>query len=410
MEVVVERGCGLDVHADTVVGCVHAGAGAEAKQTRTFGTTTEELLKLRDWLSSMRVTHVAMESTGVYWKPVYNLLEGHFELLVVNAQHIKGLRGRKTDVGDSEWLSDLLRHGLLKASFIPSAPQRELRELTRYRTTLVEERARFVNRLLKTLEDTNLKLGHVVSDVTGVSSRAILDALLAGTTDVEVLADLARGQLRNKREVLMKALHGALHPHHRFMLAEELTQIDNLDEAIARVSAEIAQRLHDDQDDLDRLDTIPGVSRRVAEVLVAEIGTDMTHFQDADHLASWAGMCPGNNQSGGKRLSGKTRKGSRWLRATLTEAAHGAARTKNGYLSALYHRIASRRGKKRALVAVGHAILGIVYALLNNKSVYHDLGANYFDQRDKSAVQRRLIKRLERLGLQVTVTPAATAT
>jgi Transposase and inactivated derivatives len=370
---------------------------------------TTDLLALADWLQEKGCTHVAMESTGVYWRPVFNLLEGQFELLVVNAQHIKAVPGRKTDIKDAAWIAELLRHGLLRGSFIPSKPQRELRELTRYRSTLVQERARTLNRLQAVLEDANLKLASVVTDIYGVSARAMLEAILAGERDVETLADLARGRLRTKRDQLKEALEGRVTAHHSFLLTEHLSMLEYLDEAIARVSDEIDQRLTADHEAIALLDTIPGVGQRAAEILIAEIGTDMSRFPSAKHLASWAGMCPGNHESGGKRLSGKTRKGSRWLRQILVEIAHVASKTKNTYLAAQYRRIAARRGKKRALIAVGHTILTIVYTMLTRKQPYQDLGAAYFDQREQHRVERRLVQRLERLGYEVALHPRALA-
>jgi transposase len=407
MNVIVERGCGLDVHKDTVVACLAVGAVGQTvhKETRTFLTTTPDLLALSDWLSAAQCTHVAMESTGVYWKPIYNLLEGQFTLVVVNAQHVKAIRGHKTDVADSEWLADLLRHGLLKGSFVPSADLRALRDLTRYRMTLVQEHARFVNRLQKVLEDANIKLASVASNVVGMSGRAILKALVDGQTDPEALANLAQGRLRKKHAALCRALQGRMRPHHSFMLGEILIELDNLDDAIERVSAEIARRLEAETDAIDRLDAIPGVNRRVAEVILSEIGTDMSRFDSAEHLASWAGMCPGNNESAGKRLSGKTRKGSRWLRSILCEAAHGASHTKASYFAALYHHLVGRRGKKRALVAVGHAILKVVFHMLKDKTAYTELGDTYLDERNRIGVVRRSVKRLEKLGYTVKLQP-----
>lgn len=411
MEVVYPICCGLDVHQKTVVAClsrVPAG-GRRRKELRSFGTMTGDLQALADWLRAAGCTHVAMESTGVYWKPVYNLLEGQLEILVVNAQHLKALAGRKTDVQDAERIADLLQHGMLRGSFIPSAAQRQLRELTRYRTTLVEERTRTINRLHKVLEEANLKLASVATNILGVSGRAMLEALLKGHTDPQALADLAHGRLRAKRVQLEQALAGRVQPHQRFMLAEHLSHIDYLDEAIERVSAEIAARLQPHDAEIQDLDTIPGVSRTTAEVLLAEIGTDLERFGDARHLASWAGMCPGNNESAGKRKSGKTRKGSPWLRHILIEAAHAAAKTKHTYLSALFHRLVSRRGKKKALVAVGHSILVIAYHILTRHEPYHDLGENFFDERDRQKVERRLVRRLEKLGFEVALTPATAA-
>jgi transposase len=409
MDVIYSRCCGLDIHKKTVVACLISSARGQQpqKEVRTFRTMTAELLLLADWLHAAECTHVAMESTGVYWRPVYNLLEGLFTLLVVNAQHIKAVPGRKTDVKDAEWIAELLRHGLLRGSFIPAKPQRQLRELTRHRTTLVQDRARVVNRLQAVLEDANIKLAAVVTDIRGVSARAMLEALIVGERDVTVLADFARGRLRAKRDQLEEALQGYCTPHHSFLLTEYLSQIDYLDDAIARVSTMIAQHLEAEQEAVALLDTIPGVSQRTAEILLAEIGTDMARFPSAKHLASWAGMCPGHYDSGGKRLSGKTRKGSRWLRQVLVEAAHVAAKTKQTYLAAQYRRIAARRGKKRALIALGHTILIIVYHLLTRQQPYQDLGAAYFDTRDQRRIEHRLVRRLERLGYRVSLQPNA---
>jgi len=447
MEVLYLRCCGIDVHKKLLVAClILVIDGQRQKEIRTFATTTQGILSLLDWLQAAGCTHVAMESTGVYWKPIYNLLEGHFEILVVNAQHIKAVPGRKTDVRDAEWIADLLQHGLLKGSFIPPAPQRELRELTRYRVSLVQERARTVNRLQKTLEDTNIKLGDVATDILGKSARAMLEALLAGQTDPAVLADLARGRMKAKRAQLEEALVGTVKPHHRFMLTEELVLIDSLDEAIERVSQEIAQRfdpppdpktssesacqqvkedqtappeVHPGQEEQTRdaqeltwkdavvlLDSIPGINQRAAEGILAEIGIDMSRFPTAGHLASWAGMCPGSNESAGKRLKGSTRKGSPWLRQLLVEAAHAAAHTKNTYLSSLYHRIKARQGAKQAMIAVGHAILVICYHLLDRQVAYQELGGNYFDEHERQAVEKRLVRRLEKLGYDVSLQPA----
>ncbi len=409
MEVVYARCCGLDVHKKTVVACVitPGSDGQPQKTIRTFDTMTDDLLRLADWLAEQGVTHVAMESTGVYWKPLYNLLEGTFELLLVNAQHIKQVPGRKTDVRDCEWIADLLRHGLLRGSFVPDREQRELRELTRYRISLVQERTAAANRLQKTLEGANIKLASVATDLLGLSGRAILTALVEGTTDPKVLADLAQGRLRAKLPALERALAGRVGVHQRFLLAQQLAHIDFLDEQIERLSAEIRERLRPVADAIERLDAIPGVGRQTAEVLIAELGTDMTRFPTSRHLASWAGLCPGNHESAGKRASGKTRKGSKWLRAVLVEAAQAAGRKKKtpSYLTAQFQRLCVRRGKKKAAVAVAHSILCIVYHLLKDASQYTDLGATYFDERDRQHLQRRLIRRLEALGNKVTVEP-----
>jgi len=401
--------CGLDVHLKTVVACLLKTDAQNKvhKQVRTFKTMTQDILALSDWLKAEGCTHIAMESTGVYWKPLYNLLEGHFELLVVNAQHIKTVPGRKTDVADAEWIADLLRHGLLRGSFIPDAPQREVRELTRYRRTLVDERARLINRIQKVLEDANIKLSSVVSNILGVSARTMLEALLAGQTDPCALAGLARGRLREKHDQLVQALSGFLKPHHAFMLTEHLAHLDYLGESIERVHTEIEQRLKAVADDIAFLDTIPGVSQQIAHVVLAEIGTDMSRFPSARHLASWTGVCPGNNESAGKRYSGKTRKGSPYLRNALVEAAHAAARTKNTYLAAQYRRLAARRGRKRALVALAHTILTIIYYILKRKEPYRELGGNYFDEHDRQAVEKRLVGRLRKLGYDVALQPSA---
>jgi len=407
VEVVWERCCGLDVHQQTVVACLitPGPGGPPQKEIRTFGTMTADLLELADWLRAAACPAVAMEATGVYWKPVWNLLEDEFTLLLVNARHIKAVPGRKTDVKDCEWLADLLRHGLLRASFVPDRPQRELRELTRYRTALVRERAAEIQRLHKTLEGANLKLGSVTSKVLGVSARQIVDALLAGTTDPAVLADLAKGKLRAKRPQLERALVGTPGLHQHFLLACQLAHIDFLDETVEQVSTEIAERLRPFADALARLDGIPGVGPATAEVLLAEIGADMSRFPTAGHLAAWAGMCPGNYESAGKRQKGKTRKGSKWLRTALLEAARAAARKKESYLAAQYHRLVPRLGKKKAAVAVGHSILRIVYYLLQRETTYQELGASYFDERHRDRVERRLVHRLEKLGFEVTLTP-----
>jgi transposase len=404
MQVIYERCCGLDVHKRMITVCLLKWLGSDwQKEIRQFGTMTKDLLALSDWLVGEGCTHVAMESTGVYWKPVYNILEGQFELLVVNAQHLKAVPGRKTDVRDAEWIGELLAHGLLRGSFVPPPSVRELRELTRYRTSLVRDRARTINRLQKVLEGANIKLASVVSDIDGVSARLMLEALVAGQRDTEQLANLAKGRLKEKRAQLVEALSGRLQPHQSFLIAEHLAQIDYLEGAIERLSCEIEERLRPFEQEIAWLDTIPGVNRRTAEVLWAETGGDMSRFASARHLASWAGMCPGNNESAGKRRTGRTRKGSPWLRHCLVEAAHGAAHTKNKYLSSQYHRLAARRGKKKAQVAVGHSILVIAYHLLTRKQAYADLGANYFDERDRQAVTKRCLNRLQRLGYKVTL-------
>jgi transposase len=411
VDVVHPRCCGLDVHKGSVVACVLLSDpdGPPHREIRTFGTYTNQLLALADWLAEQGVTHIALESTGVYWKAVWNLMEDRFALLLVNPRHIKAVPGRKTDVLDAEWLAELLRYGLLKASFVPDRAQRELRELTRYRTSLINERSAAINRVQKTLEGANIKLASVASDVMGVSGRQMLAAVVEGATDPNALANLAHGKLRDKLPELEQALSGRVGPHQRFLLAEQLAHIDSLDASIERLSVKIAERLRPFDELIDRLDAIPGIGRTIAEVLLAEIGADLTRFPTASHLASWAGMCPGHNESAGKKRSGKTRKGSPWLRAALVQAAHAAAHSKQSYLAAQYRRLTARRGTKKAAVAVGHSILVIFFHLLTHDCPYVDLGPTYFDQRDPRAVQRRLVHRLEALGYRVQLTPLAEA-
>jgi transposase len=404
MRVVYERCCGLDVHKKTVVACAIT---PEGKQTRTFSTMTKDLLALANWLVEQQVTHVAMESTGVYWTPIYNLLEGlDLTLLVVNAQHIKTVPGRKTDVKDAEWIADLLRHGLLRASYIPDRPQRELRELVRYRRSLVGTRAQVVNRIQKVLEGANIKLASVATNVVDASGRAMLEALLRGSDDPKVLAGLAKGKLREKLPALEAALQGLMGTHQRLLLASHLRHLKFLDQEIDQLDREVAERLSPCQEDLERLDQIPGVGRRGAEAILAEVGTDMSQFPTAAHLASWAKVCPGNRESGGKRKSAGTGHGNQWLRATLVEAAQAAGHTRNTYLSAQYHRLAARRGKNRAAMAVAHSILVIAYHILSHRSRYADLGPNYFDERERETAVRRTVHCLERLGYHVTLQAA----
>ncbi len=405
MDIVHTHCGGLDVHKKTVVAAmiVPDPNGGLQKETRSFGTMTTDLLALSDWLLEHGVTHVAMESTGEYWKPVFNILENNFEVFLVNAQHIKAVPGHKTDVKDSEWIAELLRHGLLKASFVPPLGQRELRELTRYRSTFVKERATLVNRVQKVLESANIKLASVATDVTGVSGRAILQALLEGKSTPEEMAELAKGRMREKREPLAKALEGCVKPHHRFVLTELLCQIDGLDESILRFDEQIQEYCRPFEEAVELLDTIPGIARETAEIIIAEIGTDMSRFPSADHLASWAGVAPGNNESAGKRRSGKTTKGNHALGVALNHAANAASHTKNTYLSTQYHRLAARRGKKKAIVALEHSILIIAYHIIQRREPYHDLGSDYFDKRRPEATAQRLVKRLEHLGFQVSL-------
>lgn len=408
MQIVYERCAGLDVHQKSVMACliIPAANGGRRKERQTFSTMTADLVRLRDWLTERQCSQVAMESTGVFWRPVFNILEGYVEVMVVNAQHIKAVPGRKTDLKDAEWIADLLQHGLLRPSFIPPAWQRIVRELTRSRTSLSQERSRVIARLQKGLEDANIKLAAVASDLMGKSAQQMLQALLDGEATPEAMANFARGRMRSKREVLVQALTGHLQAHHRFLLAEHLKHLSELQEGIARLSAQIAEHLQPYETLLARLETIPGIKRRLAEIIVSEIGTDMSRFPSAQHLASWAGICPGNHESGGKRLSGKTRKGSQWLRTALVEAAHAASHCKDSYLSAQYHRLAFRRGKKRAAVALAHTLLIIVYHMLAHQEDYQELGGTYFDQLDRDKKEKSLVRQLERLGFEVALTPA----
>jgi transposase len=409
MDVVYPRCSGLDVHKKTVVACVivPGAKGKPQKAIRTFGTMTDDLLALGDWLAERGVTQVAMESTGVYWQPIWNLLEERFTLLLVNAYHVKQVPGRKTDVGDCEWIADLLRHGLLTGSFVPDRSQRELRELTRYRTALMQERAAEVNRLQKTLEGANIKLAAVATDVLGKSGRQILEALVAGGTAAGDLAQLARGRMRDKIPQLERALTGSFRPHQQFMVARHVAFIDDLDELVAQVSAEIAERLRPAEADVELLDEVTGIGRPTAEVWLAEVGSDLERFPTHGHLASWAGLCPGNNESAGKRKSGKTRKGNTALRTALVVAAQAAARKRDSFLSAQYRRLAARRGPKKAIVALAHSLLVIAYHVLKRRVNFADLGPTYFDERNRMSVQRQLVRRLERLGYKVALEPTA---
>ena len=399
MRVVHDRCCGLDVHKKSVVACVMT---PESQETRTFGTTTRKLLELSDWLRERRVTHVAMESTGVYWKPIVNLMEDEFTVWVVNAHHIKTVPGRKTDVKDAEWIADLLRHGLLRPSFIPDRPQRELRELVRYRRSLVQERSREANRVQKVLEGANIKLGSVASDVLGASGRMMLTAIAEGEEDPEVLADMAKGRLREKLEELREALQGVVGSHQRFMLRTQLRRLNSLDMEVELLDAEVAQRVRPHEDVLQAVDTIPGVGRRTAETIVAEMGTDMDRFATPGHLASWAGVSPGNNRSADRSKRSPTKKGNNSLKSALVESARSAARTKT-YLGAQYRRLARRIGANRAAMAVAHSIVVILHSIIRTKKPFVDLGHNYFEERDKAAVTRRAVRQLERLGHKVTL-------
>jgi transposase len=414
MDTMYQNVAGLDVHQKTIVVCVRKmqPQGGITDQVRTFGTMTKDLLAMSDWLAKERVTHVAMESTGVLWKPVWNILDaGQFELLLVNPRELKRAPGRKSDVSDSQWIAQLLQCGLLRSSFVPSRPLRELRDLTRQRTQLTREQTRVINRIHKTLEDANIKLGAVASDVVGKSGTAMLQALVAGERDPAKLADLAKGRMRGKIPQLNAALQGHLTEHHVFLLQTLLEHLRYLEQQVDAYSRRIDACLHPflDLEQLRRLDEIPGVNRRTIENVVAEIGTDMSRFPDEEHLSSWAGICPGNEETAGKRTRRRITKGNCWLRSALTEAAWAAGRTKQSYLGTLYRRQAARRGKKRALIAVAHTLLVIFYHMLKANVPYNDLGPDFFDKLKPGQYRRYLVKRLEALGFNVELKPKDTA-
>jgi transposase len=405
MQVLYERCAGLDVHKKTVVACVvlTASTGEGHKQVRTFATTTQSLLALADWLTSHQVTHVAMESTGVYWRPVFNILEAAFEVILVNAQHMKAVPGRKTDVKDSEWLADLLRHGLLKASFIPPQPIRDLRDLVRYRKSLIQERTREINRVQKVLETATIKLSSVASNVMGVSGRAMIQALIGGEHSPEVLAELAKGTLHKKIPELREALLGRVDAHHQLLLSHLLAHISFLDQTIFQLFFEIHRLLTPYEEAVELLVSLPGVAADTAASILGEIGVDMSCFPSAAHLASWAGLCPGNRESAGKRMSGQTNQGNKRLKAALCEAVWVISHTKDNYLSAQYHRLARRLGKKKAIIAVAHSLIVIIYHMLRDKQPYRDLGATFFEERDKERVVKSALRRLEGFGYTVTL-------
>jgi len=401
MDIIIERACGLDVHKDNITACIITPKG---KEIETFSTKTIYLIELVDWIKEHNCTHVAMESTSVYWKPIVNLLEAEdIEFLVVNAQHIKAVPGRKTDVKDAEWIAKLLRHGLLKASFIPDRNQRELRELVRYRRSIIEERARQLNRIQKVLEGANIKLGSVVSNIVGVSSLDMLRSIANGNDDLDDLVNYARGTMKQKREQLKLALQGYIQEHQRFMIKTIIDHYDYLTNTIDMLDKEIAERMNDYQDDIERLDSIPGIATRMAEQMLAELGTNIKEqFPSAAQMCSWAGLVPGNNESAGKRKSSKTRNGNKYLKSALIEAAHSVRGSKN-YLGALYRRMASRKGKKRAAIVVAHAILRISYYLLTRKEMYVDLGEDHFDKQRKQSIVKHSLRRLESLGYTVDI-------
>jgi len=411
MENVFPCCAGLDVHKESVEACVRRiePNGRVHSETHHWGTMTGDLMAMADWMTAQGVTHVAMESTGVFWKPIYNILEGRFTMLLVNARHLKQVPGRKSDVRDCQWIAQLLQYGLLKASFIPPRSQRELRDLTRHRTQLVEEKARAANRIHKVLQDTNIKLSSVATDVLGASGRAMLEALITGEEDPVKLADLAQRKLRGKIPQLEKALEGHLTEHHRFMLKLLWKQLAQQEELIAELDSRIEEQTRPFAAEIDRLDAVPGVDRRVAEVVLAEVGPDMKAFPTHENLASWAGMCPGNEESAGKRVRKRITPGNRWLKRTLAQATWAASHSKNSYLASQYRRLAGRRGKKRALIAVGHSILVIFYHMLKTGTSYTDLGGDFFDRLEPQRLTRYYVKRLESLGHKVTLESRAAA-
>lgn len=411
MDPIFDSCAGLDVHKRSITACVRRLRPGRSifQEIRTFGTMTRDILEMADWLASEEVTHVVLESTGVYWKPIYNLLEDRFTVLLVNARHVKHVPGRKTDVQDCQWLAQLLQAGLLKGSFIPERPQRELRDLTRHRAQLVAEKTKVINRLHKVLEDTNIKIGAVASDLLGASGRDMLRALIAGQQTPQEMANLARGQLREKIPQLVLALEGKVTEHHRFVLAELLDHLEDLERRIERFSHRLEEVSGPFDQAIQALMQLPGIERRGAENVVAEIGATLEAFPSAAHLASWAGMCPGSNESAGKRKSGKTTKGSRWLRSALCQAAWAATRKKDSYFQAQYRRLAGRRGKKRALVAVGHSLLVVIYHILKDNLTFKDLGADHFEKLNVKRLIPKLVKRLENLGYEVSITPLKNA-
>lgn len=411
MEKIYAAVAGLDVHQATIAACRRRVMDSRRteKEVRTFGTMTPDLLALADWLGEWGVTHVAMESTGVYWKPVFNILESQFEVVLANAQHIKQVPGRKTDVKDCEWIAQLMMHGLIRPSYIPELPIREVRDLVRSRSKLVHDRQAVINRIHKVLQDANIKLTSVASDIMGASGHRMLMALINGQTNPEELADLAKASLRNKIPELRRALDGKFTDHHRFLLSQLMRQASFLEGEIVAFGARIEAVSAPFQKELDQLITIPGIQLKTAQNLVAEIGIDMTQFPTAGHLASWAGICPGNSESAGKRKTGKTPGGNRWLRSFLTEAAWAATRCKNSYYSSLFQRLVGRRGKKRALVAVAHAILVAIYHMFTKGVAHQDLGPDYFTRMDAKRLTRYYSRKLERMGYAVTITPVQEA-
>jgi transposase len=406
MQVIHRRCAGLDVHKQTVVACVRIARDREAAQhVQTFATTTTGLLALADWLASHEVAVVGMEATGVYWKPVWHVLEGHFELVLANAAHVKNVPGRKTDVSDAMWLADLLAHGLIRASFVPPQAVQELRTLTRTRKQFVRERSSHVQRIEKVLEDANLKISVLLSDIVGKSGRAVLDAIVAGHDDPAYLATCISVRVKARRAELIEALRGCITPHHRFMLKLHLSHIDALNAAITNIEKEVGLGLEPFRESAEHLSTIPGLSAVSASVLIAEIGVDMSRFKTAGHLVSWAGLCPRNDESAGKRRSTRLRHGGNWLKTTLVQAAWAAVRVKGGYLQAQFHRLRARRGAKKAILAIAASMLAAAWHMLRNQTDWHDLGANHFERADRTKTVNRLLARLRQLGIHAEVVP-----
>jgi len=410
MEVLYPHCAGLDLHKESVVACVrHMAEGKLASSVKTFKTTTQELMALSDWLLAEAVTHIAMEATGVYWKPVWHILsDGEFELVLANAAHVKNVPGRKTDVNDAVWLADLMAHGLIKASFVPGEATQQMRDLLRTRKQFVRERSSHLQRIQKTLEDANIKLDSVISDIAGLSGRRMIEALIAGEADPQTLASLAHGRIRASAAELEAALRGRVTAHHRFMLRLHLDHLDAVDAAIARIDKEVDGNVEPFRTAIEMLTAIPGVGSLAAEVMVSEIGIDMSRFQTGGHLISWAGLCPRNDESAGKHRSNRVKKGAPWLKTTLVQCAWAASRTKGSYLQAQYLRIRSRRGPQKAVIAVAASILTAAYHMLKSGTLYQDLGANHFDNRNKGKQTLRLLKRLQGLGFAVQVTPLIT--
>jgi transposase len=410
MDVLYPRCAGLDVHQKTVVACVRIhGSGGRAKtETRTFATHTAALVELSQWLTEHECTHVAMEATGVYWKPVWHILEGNFELVLANAKHVRNVPGRKSDVSDAAWLADLLAHGLIRSSFVPPAPIQELRDLTRTRKQLMRQRVQHVNRIHKILEDANVKVGSLITDIMGKSGRAVLNALIAGEQNPEKLVELTSTRLKTPRPALILAMEGKVTAHHRFLLRMHLQQIDGVDQSLTQLDAQIEETAHPFAEVVDRLQSIPGMSQLSAHVVLAEIGPDMSHFPTAAQLVSFAGLCPRMDESAGKKHSTRLRKGSQWLKGTLVSCAWAAARSKNTYARAQFHRIKTRRGSKRAVVAGASSMLTAIYYMLKRGTDYRDPGPAHFDQRDRQRIAKRLQKRLEDLGYSVQLATTAT--